>query len=194
MTRYTVSRFFALFTILWCLMLLMGCTTSWVSEATSIIQLLVPAITSVLSILTAFGVPTGLTTTALASIQSWANQATAGLQTVANLINQYNTAKASAQPGILTEIQTAISTITNNLATILPELHVTDADTQAKITAVIKAVQSELVALLNLVPALKGEVKSHDELKALVAAVQSPKEFRASFNKAAGVFGKEYEI
>lgn len=190
----SLSRFFAIVTVLWMLLFLMGCTTSWVSEATSIINLLVPAITSVLSILTAFGIPTGLTTTALASIQSWANQATAGLQTVANLIQQYNTAEASAQPGILTEIQTALSVITQNLATILPEIHVTDPATQAKIMAVVEAVQSEMQALINLVPALKGEVTSHDELKALVAAVQSPKEFRATFNAAAEQFGKEYCI
>src|ERR1700752_1408251 len=97
--RNNVSRFFAMFTLIWCLLLLTGCTTSWVSEATSIIQLLVPAITSVLSILAAFGVPVGLSTAALNSVQSWANQATEGLQTVGNLINQYNTAEASAQPG-----------------------------------------------------------------------------------------------
>lgn len=189
-----LSRFFAAVTILWMLLWLTGCTASWVSEATSIINLLVPAITSILSILTAFGVPTGLTTTALASIQSWANQATAGLQTVANLIDQYNAAEATAKPGILTEIQTALSVITQNLATILPEVHVTDPATQAKIDAVIQAVQSEMQALINLVPALKGEVTSHDELKALVAAVKSPSEFKAEFNKAASAFGPGYEI
>ena len=189
-----LSRFFAAVTVVWMLLWLTGCTASWVSEATSIINLLVPAITSILSILTAFGVPTGLTTTALASIQSWANQATAGLQTVANLIDQYNAAEATAKPGILTEIQTALSVITQNLATILPEVHVTDPATQAKIDAVIQAVSSEMQALINLVPALKGEVTSHDELKALVAAVKSPKEFRKEFNAAASAFGPGYEI
>jgi hypothetical protein len=193
MNYRSLSRFFFAFTLIWCLcVFVVGCTTSWVSEATSIIQLLVPAISSILGILSAFGA--GLSPAAMTDVESWANQATTGLQTVAGLINQYNTAEATAQPGILTEIQTALSTITSSLGTILPEIHVTDPNTQAKIIAIINLVSSEMTALINLVPALKGEVTSHDELKKLIAAVQSPKEFKSAFNDQAGTFGKQYEI
>lgn len=198
-----LSRFFALFTILWCLMLAVGCAANWISEATNIIQLLVPSITSILSILTAFGVPVGLSAAALAAVQSWANQATAGLQTVGGLIDQYNKAEATAQPGILTEIQTVLSTIVANLSTILPEIHVTDPSSQAKITAVIEAVQAEMQALINLVPAIKSATESstdpHEQLKKIASApafheLKSAKSYRSDFNSKAGVFGKEYCI
>lgn len=186
------ARFWFTFTALWLLIMLTGCTASWVSEATQIIQLLVPSISSILGILSAFGV--GLPAAAMVDVQNWANQATADLQTVAGLIDQYDAAEATAQPGILTEIQTLLSTITSNLTTILPEVHVTDASTQAKIVAVINLVSSEMTALIKLVPALQGQVTSHDELKQLMAAVQSPKEYKAAFNTAVSSFGKQYEL
>jgi hypothetical protein len=188
-----LSRFFLAFTVLWCMcMFLAGCTAAWTSQAVSIIQQLVPAITIALSILTAFGA--GVSPAVLSSVQTWGQEATAGLQTVAGLIDSYNVASATAKPGILTEIQTALTAITAKLKDILPEIHVTDPKTQAEIMAVITAVSEEMTALINLVPALKGEVTSHDELKALIAAVKSPKEFKEDFNQKAGVFGKEYHI
>jgi hypothetical protein len=188
-----LSRFFLAFTVLWCMcVFLAGCTAAWTGQAVSIINLLVPSITAALAILAAFG--TGVAPTALSAIQSWSKQATDGLQTVAGLIDQYNAADATAKPGILTEIQTALKVITDNLKAILPEIHITNAKTQAEWDAVIASVAGEIESLVNLVPALKGEVTSHEELKALVAAVKSPKEFLADFNAKAGVFGKEYHI
>lgn len=189
------ARFWLLVTVLWCLCVFgAGCTAAWTSEASNIINLLVPAITSILSILSAFGVGGGLDGNVFQAIQSWANQSTSALQSVAGLIEQYNSAEAGAQPGLLVEIQTALNTIVSNLAAILPEIHITNKDTQDKVTAVIDLVQNELQALVNLVPALKGEVTAHDDLKKLVAAVKSPKEFRSEFNEVAGTFGKQYEI
>lgn len=187
------SRFFALFTIVWCLAVFaVGCSLTWVSEATNIIQLLVPAISSILSILTAFGA--GISPNAMADINNWAQQATTGLETVGTLITQYNTAEAAAQPGILIEIQTALSVVVNNLATVLPELHITDAATQAKVVAIMQAVQSEITALMNVIPAIQGKVTSHEELKGLIAKVQSAKEFKAEFNGLVGGFGSQYQL
>lgn len=192
MKSTALSRFFFLITIVWCCLWLTGCTTSWISEATNIINLLVPSITAILGILSAFGI--GLPATVMTAVESWANAATTGLQTVGTLIGQYQTAEESAKPGILVEIQTALSVITNNLATILPQIHVDDPTTQAKIMAVIQAVQVEITALINLVPALQGKVTSADDLKSLMAELKSPKEYKADFNAKAGVFGREYEI
>ena len=191
--RTNISRFFALFTLIWTICLFTtGCTATWTGEAIQIINLLVPAITAALSILTAFG--QGVSPDVLAAVNKWSDEARVDLQNVAGLIDQYNNAEASAQPGILTEIQTALNVVEANLSTLLPEIHVANATTQAKIMAVIEAVQSELVALINLVPALKGEVKSHKEVKALMAAVKSPEEFRDDFNSKAGEFGDQYRI
>ena len=188
-----ISRFFALFTLLWCIAAFaVACTGAWTGEAINIIQLLVPSITSILSILSAFGV--GIPATAMTAIQGWATEATTGLQTVAGLIQQYNTAEATAKPGLLTEIQTTLHVISSNLAAILPEIHVTDPKTEAKITAIIGLVANEIAALINLVPAIQGTVTSHAELKALMAQLKTAKEYRNDFNAAVESFGKEYQI
>lgn len=196
-----LSQFFFLFTLLWCIMMFTAaCATSWVSEAVSIVQLLVPSISSILGILAAFGV--GISPNVLTAIQSWGTAAQTDLQTVGDLINSYNSAEASAQPGILTSIETALTTVVNNLNTILPELHVTDASTQAKITAVINAFVSELQALINLVPAVKSamaETDAHAQLLAITsspafAQLQSAKTYKKAFNALVAGFGKSYEI
>jgi len=185
-------RVIGIFTLLDLALLLAGCSTAWTTEATNIIQLLIPAVQAALAILAAFGV--GIPTTVMTAVNSWAQQAEQALLQVKGLIEQYNTAEASAQPGILNEIQTVLGVVSSNLATILPTLHVTDPATEAKIAAVFQAVAGEIAALLALVPALQGKVTSHDELKQLMAAVKSPKEFKSEFNAAAGQFGKQYEI
>ena len=190
-----VSRFWALFTVLWCLVVFAtGCTAAWTSEALNIIQLLVPSLTSLLSILSAFGVGVGITTEGFQAIQSWSNQSVAALQTVGALITQYNSAQATAQPGILTEIQTVLNTITQNLKTILPEIHITNQATQDKVIVIVNLIDSEMAALSNLVPALKGDVADHAEFKRLVAALKTPAEYKQEFNAAVADFGKQYEI
>jgi len=174
---------------------LAACSTAWTTEATNIISVLEPAVIAALGILSAFGI--GISPSALTAVQKWGTQAQTALAEVKTLITEYNTAEATAQPGILTEIQTLLSTISSNLAELLPTLHVTNASTQAKIMAVFDAVASEISALIALVPALQGKVTSHDELKKLMAAVKSKNEFKAFFNKQVDAFGptaKTYEL
>lgn len=193
--RQHCIRYRKLYSILFLLglpLMLAGCTAAWTTEASNIVKLLVPAIESALAIMAAFGV--GLSPNVLQSVQSWANQATADLGQVATLIDQYDAAEATAQPGLLTEIQTLLSTVTANLQSLLPSIHVTDPSTQAKIMAIIELVSSEMTALIGLVPAISGKVTSHDELKKLMAAVKSPKEFRSEFNAQVESFGQQYTI
>lgn len=192
MNRKLFWRAFAVLAIIEACLFLSGCTSTWTSEASSIISLLIPAIQAALGILAAFGV--GLSPTVLTAVNTWGQDAQTALAQVKTLIDQYNTAEASAKPGVLTEIQTTLGVISSNLATILPTLHVTDQSTQAKIIAVVQAIADEVSALIGLVPAIQGKVTSHDELKQLMAALKTPKEFRADFNAKAGEFGQEYTI
>jgi hypothetical protein len=192
MKRNLLYRIFLLWTMAWVIMLLVGCTAAWTTEAINIITLLGPAISSILGILAAFGY--GLSPEVSATFQKWSADAIAGLQEVKALIEQYDAAEAAAKPGLLVEIQTALSVISSNLQAILPTLHVTDPHTQAQIEAVVNAVAAEIAALLNLIPALQGTVTSHEHLKALVSAVKGPKEFKKDFNSKAGFFGKSFEI
>jgi hypothetical protein len=187
MKRSTLIRINLLWTLAWMTMLLAGCTASWVNEATNIISLLGPAITSILAILAAFGV--GLSPSVASALEKWSTDAETGLQQVGTLINQYNAAEATAQPGILAEIQTLLGVINTNLTSILPTIHVTDPSTQAKILAIVEAFQSELSALIALVPALQGKVADHDEAKRLMAAVKSANSFKIDFNAKVDAFG-----
>lgn len=187
----TLNRINLIWTLLWLTMLLTGCSTAWTSEAVNIITLLGPAITSILGILSAFGL--GLPPTVMSAVSAWSATAVTGLQQVKALIDQYNTATAAAKPGFLTEIQTALKVIDDNLLALLPTIKVTDPGTQAKILAVVGAFQSELAALIALVPALQGKT-GHEETKRLIADLKTAKEFKKDFNAQVAPFGKQYEI
>ena len=192
MNRGRTLRLASLFILFDTLLFTVGCSAAWTTEASSIIALVVPAIQSALLILSAFGL--GLSPEVMTQVNNWAAQSETALAQVKTLIEQYSAAEAVAQPGILTEIQTLLATVSSNLNALLPTLHVTNQNTQTKIVAVFEAVSAEIAALLNLVPAIQGKVTAHEELKALMTALKSPREFREDFNRKAGEFGKEYEI
>lgn len=187
-------RVMGIFAVLDLCILAAGCSTAWTTEATNIIQLLVPAIEAALGILSAFGV--GLPANALSEIESWAQQGTNALTQVKALIAQYNTAEATAQPGILQEINTLLGVVSSNLAQLLSTIHITDPTTQAKVMAIFQAISSEVQALITLLPAIQGKVTNSEELKQLLASsgYMTPKEFKKSFNEQAGYFGAGYEI
>jgi hypothetical protein len=190
--RSFAIRFLQLFTLVNLCLLLCSCDSSWTSQATNIILALEPAIAVVVSLLAAFGA--GIPPVALTSIQTWANDATAALASIKTLIDQYTAATAAEQPGILNDIKAAITVLTTNLNAILPELHITNQATQAKIDAIISLVADELTALLNLIPVIQGAVTDHDEVKALVAKLKSAKEFKKEFNAQTETFGPQFVI
>jgi hypothetical protein len=94
----------------------------------------------------------------LATIQSAGTQAGADLQLVQSLIAAYQKADAMAKPGILSQIQAALLTAQAGLKGVLPALHIQDATTQAKITAVLGIVISEVESLAAIVPVVSGEI------------------------------------
>jgi hypothetical protein len=196
MKRSTLNKIILLWTAGWMCMLLSGCTTTWTQEASNIISLLGPAITSILAILAAFGV--GLSPAVASNLQKWSADAQTGLSQVATLINQYNAAAATAKPGILTEIQTLLGVISTNLANLLPTIKVTNPSTQAKIEAIVQAFQSELSALIALVPAVQGQSSMDKIAKAFEASgLKTAHSFRADFNAKVDAFGpeaKQYEL
>lgn len=188
-----VIRLALLFATLDLCLLIAGCTTAWTTEASNIITLLVPAVQAVFLILQSLGA--GVPSTVLTSVQAWSTEAVHDLNDVIKpLIDQYNAAEVAAQPGILAQIDAAIGVLVTNLNTILPTLHVENANQQARIVAIVTLIANELTALMNLVPAIQGKVTSHHEFKALMSALKSPEEFKKEFNAEAGAFGKEFEI
>jgi hypothetical protein len=132
-----------------------GCSTSWIAEAEQIVAVLVPAAANLVTLVAALQ---GKTVSAgdLATIQNAGSQAGADLQLIASLIAAYDKADAAAKPGILNQIQSAIGAVQGNLQGLLMGLHIKDAATQTKITAVIGIVLAEVQSLAAVLPIVQG--------------------------------------
>ena len=162
-----------------------ACSTAWIGEAEQIVAALVPAVSNVLALVAALQ---GKSVTAqdAQSIQNAAAEAGSDLQMIQSLITQYKSADASAQPGILSHLTTAIEGTQENLNGILPALHIQDAATRAKITAVVGIVQAEVESLAALVPMMGGSASPQSKVMALAAAKRKPplaaSEFVSSYN------------
>jgi hypothetical protein len=134
-------------------MTLAGCSTAWIGQAEEIVAALLPAAANLVALVAALQ---GKTVSAadLQTIQNAGAQAGADLQLIQSLIAAYEKADAAAQPGILNQIESAIGAVQGNLQGLLPALHLQDAATQAKITAVVGILLSEVQSLAAIVPVL----------------------------------------
>jgi len=132
-------------------MTLAGCSTNWIAEAEQVVAALIPAAANIIALVAALE-GKSVSATDLQTIQNAGTQAGADLQLIQSLITAYQTADATAKPGILNQIQTAINAVEANLQGLLTGLHIKDAATQTKITAVIGIVLSEVQSLAAIVP------------------------------------------
>jgi hypothetical protein len=150
-------------------MALAGCSTAWIGDAEDIVAALIPAAANLIALVAALE---GKTVSAadLQTIQNAGTQAGADLQLIQSLITAYQKADAATQPGILNQIESAIGAAQSNLQGLLTGLHIQDAATQAKITAVIGLVLSEVQSLAAIVPIIKGSGSSGQVLAAATAA------------------------
>ena len=146
----------ALAAVLSMTMIASGCSTNWIGESEEIVAALIPAATNIVTLAAVMEGKT-VSTADVQAIQNAGTQAGADLQLVQSLVAAYEKADATAQPGILNQIETAITTVQNNLQELLPALHITDAATQAKITAVVGLVLSEVQSLAAILPIVKNQ-------------------------------------
>ncbi len=159
--------------------MLTGCSTNWIAQAEQIVAVLIPAAANVVALVAALQ-GKGVSAADMQLIQSAGAQASADLELIRSLIAAYEKADAAAQPGILNQIEAAINGVQANLEGLMPALHIKDAATQAKLTAVVGIVLSEVQSMAALVPIVKG--------KASVAAATgahaplSAQEFVTSYN------------
>jgi hypothetical protein len=139
-----------------CLMLWTACSTTWVGEAEQIVAALIPATANLVALVATLQ---GKNVTAgdLQLIQNAGAQAGAGLQLMQSLIAQYQKADAATQPGLLNQIQAAMSAVQFTLDGLLPALHIKDTATQTKIAAVIGILLSEVESVAAIVPVVKAD-------------------------------------
>ena len=128
-----------------------ACSTAWVSEAEQIIEVLIPATANIVTLVATLE-GKNVSASDLQTIQNAGTQAGADLQLMQSLIAAYEKADASAQPGLLSQIQAALNAVQLTLNGVLPALHIKDTATQAKLTAVIAIVLSEVQSMAAIVP------------------------------------------
>jgi hypothetical protein len=131
-------------------LILTACSTAWINEAEEILVAVIPATTNIVALVAAL--QGNVSAGDLQTVQSAGAQAGADLQLVQSLITEYQKADAEAQPGLLNQIQAAISAVQATLTGLLPALHIKDTATRAKITAVVGILLSEVQSVAAIVP------------------------------------------
>jgi len=168
--------------ILCATMLWTACSTSWIQEAEQIVSAMMPAVANIVALVAALE-GSAVSPADLQTIQNAGSQAGADLQLIQSLITEYEKASAAAQPGLLNQIQAALGVVQSDLTGLLPALHIKDAATQAKITAVIGIVISEVQSLAAILPMVSPGALP--EAAAKQATKQPPltaNQFVASYN------------
>ncbi|HWY20897.1 MAG TPA: hypothetical protein VNX26_06715 [Candidatus Acidoferrum sp.] len=162
-----------------------ACSTAWIGEAEQIVAALIPA-TANLVVLVATLQGKNVSVADLEMIQSAGAKAGADLQLMQSLITQYQKADTAAQPGLLNQIQAAMSAMQSTLNGLLPALHIKDAATQAKITAVVGLLLSEVESVAAIVPLVNANASAGMVAIAAKQVRKQPpltaKEFVASYN------------
>lgn len=157
-----------------------ACSTSWVKEALSIIAALTPAITNIVPLVSLADSNIGAQD--ITTIQKYSDMASQNLQLVGSLIDQYNTAQGTAaQQDVLTKIQAALEVAQNNLNSILPALHISNAKSQLAVQSAVGAAISEVGSIAALLPILKAG-RTADAVA--LAQPLSASKFRARYNAA----------
>ena len=167
------------------MMMWSACSTAWINEAEQIITVLIPGIANVVTLV---GALQGQTVSAddLQKIQSTGTQAEADLQLIESLMAQYQRADAAAQAGLLSQIQAEVSALQSNLSLLLPALHIKDAATQEKVTAVVRVLLTEVQSVAAIVPRTSGSesagMTAFGRERAHIKAPLSAKGFVSSYN------------
>lgn len=167
-------------------MILTACSTAWITEAEDIVAALIPAAANLLTLIEALQ-GNGVSPQDLQVMQSASTQAQTDLQLINTLVTQYQQATdAATQASLLAQIQTAIATVQSNLSGLLPALHITDPATQAKVTAVIGLILSEVQSLEAILPVITSSASAANaSVKLKAKSVKPPlsaSQFRASYN------------
>jgi len=166
-------------------MLWTACSMAWITEAEQIVAALIPATANLVALVATLQ-GNSVSAEDLQTIQSAGSQAGADLQVMQSLIVAYQKADAVAQPELLNRIQAAMSAVKSTLTALLPALHIKDAATQAKITAVIGIVLSEVESMAAIVPLVNAGASPRMMAMAARQVKKQPpltaSEFVASYN------------
>jgi hypothetical protein len=135
--------------VLMCAMLTTACSTAWVSTLDSILVAAAPALINILQIVAvANGEPVN------ANLVAKINADTATIKTLAT---DFANASSTAGPGVCAQLQAAIATYQADELQVLQVAHVTDQQTQTKITLLSTLVSGTVQAILAVIPECKAQ-------------------------------------
>jgi hypothetical protein len=129
-----------------------GCPTtpaSWLTEASNIIKLIGPLVEGIIPIVGLVDPPLAPLITTLDGV------VTVGLTALAGLLDKWAGAAATAQPGILADIQAAVTAVKTNLANLIAAAQVKSQTAAAEISSIASAVLDELSNLLTIIPQIQ---------------------------------------
>ena len=152
---------------------LAGCSLNWITEAEQVVAALIPAAANIITLVAALD-GKSVSAADLQTIQNAGTQAGADLQLIQSLITAYQTADATAKPGILNQISAAINAVQTNLQGLLEGLHIQDAATQTKIQAVVGIVLSEVESLAAIVPLVGASAEASNSSAGPAKESQNP--------------------
>lgn len=124
----------------------------WVKAAQEILPVVLPMVTNMV---TAVSLLEGKTVspTDLNTISQTANQVSADLNLVGQLVNQY---QSSPSTTTLSKINNALVDVNSHLNALMPALHISDPATVQKISAIATLITSEVTSMEQILPIVSG--------------------------------------
>jgi hypothetical protein len=168
---------------------LVACSTSWITQAEAIVQVLLPAATNILTLVSVFSgksVDSNVVTD-MAKISAEVN---ADLNQLASLISDYGALPESQKATQLDKISAVLSLAQQHVSNLMAAAHIKDPALQAKVNAAIELVISELRSIEQLIPIVQegNRVKSSRVAHAHppLAAAQLKSAFNATISAPTG--------
>jgi len=169
--------------------LLAACSTDWIAQAEAIVQVLLPATTNILTLVSAFS-GKAVDPMVATDIAKAGAEVNADLNQLATLIDDYSGLPETQKATQLDKINAVLALAQQHASDLMAAAHVKDPALQAKVNAVIGLVISELQSIDQLVPIMKGgnrttpprTLKAHSPL----AAKQLKNAFNSTMSAPSG--------
>lgn len=152
---------------------------AWTVKANQIIAEAAPAVGLIIQLLPLFGAP--VPPVVGAAITAWTPQIQEGLTLLGGLLIQLQNAAQADKAPLMDKIQAQIDLVQAKLASILPTLHILNADLQAKITAIVGAIDDAVKEVSILVNAAQGKTAQAKAIRVGYMA-KDGKSFKKHFN------------
>ena len=133
--------------------LIVGCgLPTWLADANSILPVAVQSILGILSLVAALSGKT-LSASEVTTITNFGTSVQNAIKDIEAMVEDYQQQSSTT---LLGEIEAAVTALQSQLTQFLTDVHVTDPSTQAKISAIVNLVLTQIEAWASIIPALKA--------------------------------------